>query len=161
MKIFSLPLDINLLGSDPIDHLYSSLNIIYPTYELTKLNSTILKIQPAATSEFPNLTYLKIQKGDDAENIYEFFYNRYNINDYLTNPIFNEDELEEIVQLQNSAELVEQLAVKVNLNFKANDFWTSINSLDFAGGTVTPNWKMQAVYDSVYWCGDMYVWLHT
>lgn len=161
MKIFELPLAVNTLGSDPTIHLYNALNAAYPEYGLTRQNSKILKIQPSATGSYPNLTYLRIQKGDDPEDVYEFFYNRYDINDYLTNPIFTTSEALQASRLPNSVKLVDAISAKAQLNFQANDFWTSINSLDFSGGTDAPNWLMQSTYDSVYWCGSMYVWLHT
>ncbi|ABY63072.1 hypothetical protein ST201phi2-1p244 [Pseudomonas phage 201phi2-1] len=161
MKIFELPLSVNTLGSDPTLHLFNALNEAYPEYELTRENSRILKIQPAVTSTYPNLTYLRIQKGDDPEDVFEFFYNRYNINDYITNPLFTASEAAQAAALPNSAKLVDVISAKVQLNMQPNDFWTSINSLDYSGGTDGPNWSMQSVYDSVYWCGSMYVWLHT
>jgi len=161
MKIFELPLSVNTLGSDPTLHLFKALDEAYPEYELTRENSKILKIQPAATSTYPNLTYLRIQKGDDPEDTLEFFYNRYNINDYITNPMFTATEAAAAAKLPSSAKLVDAISAKLQLNMQPNDFWTSINSLDFSGGTDGPNWFMQSVYDSVYWCGSMYVWLHT
>ncbi len=161
MKLFELPIDVNTLGSDSVDHLYNALNESFPEDEVTRTNSTILKIQPAVTDTYPNLTYLKIQKGDNAEDVFEYFYNRYNINDYLVNPIFNDSEALQASRLPDSVKLVEAIANKTQLNFQSTDFWTSINSLDFSGGVVTPNWLMQATYDSVYWCGSMYLWLHT
>lgn len=161
MKLFELPLEVNIVGSDPLTHLYNALTSRYPEYGLTRQNSKILKIQPSATTTYPNLTYLKIQKGVDPEDVYEFFYNRYDINDLLTNPIFTTAEAKVAAALPNSVKLVNAISTKTNLNFKATDFWTSINSLDFCGGTDKPNWLMQSAYDSVYWCGSMYVWLHT
>lgn len=161
MKTFELPLNVNTLGSDPILHLYNALTATYPDDGLTRANSRILKIQPSATTSYPNLTYLRIQKGDDPQDIYEYYYNRYDINDYLTNPIFTTSEALQASKLPNSVKLVDAISAKVQLNFLSSDFWTSINSLDFSGGTVTPNWLMQSAYDSVYWCGSMYVWLHT
>lgn len=161
MKTFELPLNVNTLGSDPITHLYNALNAAFPADGLTRTNSRILKIQPSATPTFPNLTYLRIQKGSNEQDIFEYYYNRYNINDYLTNPIFTAAEALQASRLSNSVKLVDAISAKVKLNFKGTDFWTSINSLDFSGGTTTPNWLMQSQYDSVYWCGSMYVWLHT
>lgn len=161
MKFFELPLAENTLGSDPIVHLYKAVTSTYPEDGITRDNSRILKIQPSATTTYPNLTYLRIQKGDDPQDVYEYFYNRYNINDYLTNPIFTTAEAKQAAKLPNSAKLIDAISAKTQLNFRPNDFWTSINSLDYSGGTVGPNWFMQSVFDSVYWCGDMYVWLHT
>jgi len=161
MKTFELPIDVNKLGSDPLVHLYNALNSTYPADGLTSANSRILKIQPAATASNPNLTYLRIQKGENEGDIYEYFYNRYNINDYLKNPIFTSSEAVRASKLPDSVKLVGMISTKVKLNFLGSDFWTSINSLDFSGGTVTPNWLMQSTYNSIYWCGSMYVWLHT
>lgn len=161
MKIFTLPLAANTLGSDPTIHLYNALNATFPEYGLTKTNSVILKIQPSATDAYPNLTYLRIQKGYNEGDVYEFFYNRYNINSYLANPMFNAVEAAQAAALPTSVQLVSLLAGKTGLNFRSDDFWTSINSLDYSGGTVKPNWYMESMYDSVYWCGAKQIWLHT
>lgn len=161
MNYFELPLAPNTIGSDPVTNLFIAINAAFPQHGLIQSQCKILKIQPAATDTYPNLTYLRIQMGPDEQNIFEYFYNRYNINDYLKNPIFTEAEALQASKLPNSVKLVAAISAKTNQNFRAADFWTSINSLDFSGGRVTPNWYMQAIYDSVYWCGDMYVWLHT
>lgn len=161
MKLFNLPLADNVLGSDSLANLYIAINKAFPELGLTKDNSTIVKIQPAVSSTYPTLTYLKIQKGDDQGDTYELFYNRYNITNYLVNPLFTTAELVAVKKLTNSADLVEYIAKKFNHNFRAEDFWTSINSIELAGGSTPPNWYMEAVYDSIYWTGSMYVWLHT
>lgn len=161
MNFFELPLADNTLGSDPTVHLYKAINAAFPAFGLTRTNSKIVKIISAPTEDHPTLTYLLIQKGDDEQDLYELFYPRFDINDLMTNPIFTKTEAEQAAKLPSSAKLVDAISAKVKQNFRANDFWTSINSLDFSGGSVKPNWYMEAVYDSVYWCGSMYVWLHT
>jgi hypothetical protein len=161
MNFFTLPLADNILGSDPVVHLYKALTAAFPELGLTRANSKIIKIQPAVTDRDPTRTYLLIQKGNSPQDVHEFFYLRYDINHYLKNPIFDTAEALAAAQLQSSAKLVETIATKVNLNFRPSDFWTSISTLQFSGGTNPPNWHMRSVYNSVYWCGDMVVWLHT
>lgn len=161
MNLITLPLTDNKLGADPVDALYKAINKSYASFGLTKTNSIIRKIQPAATTQEPTMTYLLIQKGTNEQDLYEFFYTRYDINNYLKNPIFTSAEASAAAKLTSSAKLVETIAKKVNQNFRPRDFWTSINTLEFSGGTTVPNWHMRSVYDSIYWCGDMYVWLHT
>lgn len=161
MNFFTLPLADNTLGSDPVTHLYKAINLAFPSFGLTRTNSKIVKIQPAVTEQQPTRTYLLIQKGESIQNTYEFFYLRYDINDYLKNPIFTSAEATAAAKLPSSAKLVEAIATKARQNFRPVDFWTSISSLQLAGGTNPPNWNMRSVYNSIYWCGDLTVWLHT
>lgn len=161
MNSFTLPLDKNTVGADSLALLYTAINAAYPTHKLTKANSKVIKIQPAESPLYPTRTYLRIQKGTDEQAIYEYFYNRYNINDYLKNPVFTKTEAAAAAKLSNSEKLVALLATKTRQNFRSVDFWTDPVTLPLSGGKVPPNWYMESVSDSIYWCGELELWLHT
>lgn len=158
MLIFEIKLEDNtVIGDNAKGPLLVGLARSYPEYEYTVDNCGVISIQSAATPEHPLRTRILIEK-DQVQT--PFFYDRFDISTLLTNPLWTDQELDAIKQLRTSQELITAIATKTGYNFGINGFWSSDNSIDYSGGTATPNWYMEAVYNSTYWCGAMPIWLH-
>lgn len=158
MKTFVLPIAENIHGANALDLFYQGLNASWPEYGYTKDNSTLVLIQPYGERDGDAI--LQICKKDDPTAIESFIFHRYPITDIVSNPAFNTDELEAIDSLTTSEQLLEFIAVKYNVNFTADDIWININDIDLTGGTTPPNWLMKSRYDSLFWYGELVVWLH-
>ena len=158
MLIFEIKLEDNaVLGSNAVGPMLVGLARSYPEYGYTVDNCKIISIQSAASPEYPLRTRVLIEK-DNVQT--PFFYDRFDIATLIINPLWTDTELLTIKQLDTSKELLDAISLKTGYNFGSTAFWVSDNSIDYSGGTTVPNWYMEAVYNSVYWCGEMTVWLH-
>lgn len=158
MLIFEIKLSDNtVIGATATGPMLVGLARSYPEYGYTVDNCKVISIQSAASPEYPLRTRVLIEK-DKVQT--PFFYDRFDINTLLTNPLWTDEELVAIKQLRTSQELITAIATKTGYNFGINGFWSSDNSVDYSGGEVTPNWYMEAVYNSTYWHGAMSIWLH-
>lgn len=158
MLVFEIKLQDNtVIGDNATGPLLVGLARTYPEYGYTVDNCKVISIQSAASPEFPLRTRIVIER-DEVQT--PFYYNRFDISELITNPLWTDAELVAIKALPNSQELVTAIANKTGYNFGINGFWTSNNSIDYSGGEVTPNWYMKAVYNSTYWCGNTTIWLH-
>ncbi|AEH03605.1 hypothetical protein AVT69_gp180 [Pseudomonas phage PhiPA3] len=160
MRRITLKLADNPIGANPLVGLYKAITATYANLGLTQANSAVIKIQPAATLEEPNLTIVVVRKDNDPNKDYEFFYNRFNINTYINNPYWTEAEVPVVQAINNSKELLAKIATKSTLNLTEKDVWVNIASIDYAGGTITPNWLMTCISNSVYFTGKLILWLH-
>lgn len=160
MKRFEIDWSLNTFGVDTLELIYDGINEAYPELELTKENSSVTLVQGWGDPSLPNTAIIRIQRGLILNETYDFLYDRQDINDVLEQPVFDADDLIAIQAIDNSAELLEYIAVKHDIQIDANDVWVSINSIDNTGGTVQPNWYIRTRYDSLGWCGDITAWLH-
>lgn len=161
MNYFQPLLTENPYGADPLTSVYKALTISYPAWGLTKTNSKIISIQPAATPENKYFTRMVIEKNNDINQQYELFYIRNSdVSTMVPQPTFNATDLTEIAKFTNSTQLLAYLAKKLQINFRPEDFWVSTYEIEYCGGTVKPNWLMEARYDSIHFTGKTIVKLH-
>lgn len=161
MRQISITLADNPLGASPLVGLYKAINTRYASLGLTQANSRVLRVQPAATQERPNQSVVFIQKGTSYDTIYDFYYDRFNINEYVKNPYWTAEEVIKVKDMESSAEVLNEVAKKSKLNLTASDAWTSDTSIDYTGGIVGPNWLLKSTYNSIYFTGELVLWLHS
>lgn len=150
----------NVRGSTPITNLYRLITQQYPALGLTQANSKITLLIAHSDALNPNRAFLQVQRTTAPFQVHEFQYDRFNVGDLLVNPVFTALELPSKVALTNSVALLAALATKVNLNFTPADFWVDAASIEYAGGSVRPNWILKSRFDSIFWCGEFNLHLH-
>lgn len=158
MKLFILPIAKNVYGANALDLFYEGINASWPQYGFTKENSTILLVQPLG--QVIGDAVLKICKKATPDVIEHFVFYRHPITNFMKNPAFSAAELATIATLTTSEQLLKFIAVKYNVNLTADDIWISINDIPKTGGQSVPNWLMRCRYNSLFWYGDLAVWLH-
>ncbi|QBX32340.1 hypothetical protein [Pseudomonas phage PA1C] len=161
MRQISISLTDNPIGASPLVGLYKAINAKYSSLGLTQANSRVIRVQPAATKERPNQTVVFIQKGTSYDTIYDFYYDRFNLNDFIENPYWTASEVEELQQMENSTEVLGEVARKSTLNLTKSDIWVNDTSIDYTGGQVGPNWLLKSIYNSLYFTGELVLWLHS
>lgn len=160
MRNISIKLEDNPISGDAITGLYTAINTSYPELNLTKENSTIIDIRSAIYKSEPNRTRLFIKKNDVPDLYFEFFYNRFNVNDLFTNPYFEGNEISTIQSIETSVELLEYIKEKSSINLSEKDFWVDKAGIDYSGGEITPNWILRSMDNSPYFTGTITLWLH-
>lgn len=150
----------NARGTTPIVNLYRLITQQYPTLGLTQANTKIALLIAHTDQQNPNRAFLQLQRTTAPFLVYEFQYDRFNVADLLVNPVFTALELPSKVALTNSAALLAAVASKQNLNFTPADFWVDTTSIEYAGGSVKPNWILKSRFDSIFWCGEFNLHLH-
>lgn len=162
MQLITPNIADNPRGANPLTGIYKAINAKYPTYGLTVTNSVVLSTQPAVSTEYPLLKRILIEKNKDPSLQYEFFYSCLDITSQLPKPVFNAAQVAYIkANIKTSADLVNYMATTFNKNFRPEDFWTSDNSIDFCGGTKTPNFYLKTLYSAQWFIGEMVLNLWT
>lgn len=160
MKRIIIDSTLTVKGADPLKVYYKRLNETFPEYGLTQDNSVITLIQSYGDQENKALTMVKIKPQDKPWITHEFVHNRFDLGRIIPTPTFNAGELPTVTGLPNSVELVKYMATKFNRAFTVDTIWCEIYGIDYAGGTSGKNWRMRAVWDSMFWYGEKLVWLH-
>lgn len=162
MYQFTLKLEDNPRLQDPRIGFFKAINEAHPELGLDESKAIIKSIMNAASLERPNRAIVTIQKSKETpDDYYTFFYDRFNINKFIKNPYFTKEELNVVTQFTNSEELLNYIAVKANLNFNADEFFTNPSTIRYAGGSVYPNFYLESVIYSLWWTGSMVLWLHS
>lgn len=159
MLRIELDLADNPIGADPKVGLYKAINRKYASYELSLTNSKIIDLRSYSRSTDPRLTRVVIQHNTTFE-YYEFYYSRFDLNEYISNPFWTPSDQSALSKLKNSLDLVKMIGSKVGLNLNDDTHWVDQHSLNLAGGSVTPNFSLRSLYNSVYFVGDQVVWLY-
>lgn len=150
----------NARGSTPLVNLYRLISQQYASLGLTQANSRVVMLITHTDRLNPNRAYLQIARLSNPNTTYEFQFDRFNVNDLIRNPVWTAGELPPIVALPTSAALLNALATKLNLNLTPADFWVDASGIEYAGGTIRPNWILKSRFDSIFWCGELNLHLH-
>lgn len=161
MRQFILNESDDTMGADPKIGLYAAINRTHIDLGLTLDNSKVVKLIASATPNEPNRTFVRIQKGEDIQDYYDFYYDRININTFIKNPFWFTSELDVVKNFNDSASLLNAIAQKVGCNLREEDFWVSPTSIDYSGGETTPNFVLRCIYNNVYYHGEINLWLHS
>lgn len=161
MYVVKLNLEDNEIGSNPEYGLYKSIGDTYPELELNSENSTIIKVIAAESREFRNRACATISRNAQPDETYVIFFDRWDINEFISNPYFQQEELEEIQELSSSEALLEKIRNKSGLNFTPETHWVDKSSIDYTGGEVGPNFLLKTIYNSIYFKGEIVLWLHS
>ena len=148
-------------GTNPKALYYELLNSTYPELDLTPSNSIIILVQGFGDINAKDDCIVKIIKPETPWLVHSFLHNRYDLNTVIATPTFTDAELDEIYELSNSIELVDYMAVKLNLAFTPDAIWTENYGITPTGGTSGFNWRMKAVWNSLLWYGEKIVQLHS
>jgi hypothetical protein len=159
-RTFTLLLAENPTGANPLTGLYLALTREHPALGLTLENSRILSVQPAATAPRPWRTRLLIEKDRNPELRYEFFYDRFSLTELLAPWVPSPADIIAMQNKTTSKDLIDWINVKRGLNMTAADVWLSINSIEYAGGTVTPNFWIRRVDSSIWFAYGKFLPLH-
>ena len=157
--MIELDLKDNPIGADPKVGLYKAVNRKYASYKLTAANSKVIDLRSYSRSTDPRLTRVVIQHNTTFE-YYEFYYSRFDLNEYIRNPFWTPSDRSALSKLKNSLDLIKLIGRKTGLNLNDNTHWTDLNEIKLAGGSVTPNFSLRSLYNSVYFVGDQILWLH-
>ena len=161
MLTASIDYTANVYGADTLQLMLDGINLHNPDVGYTKANCKIVMNMPYGDPAQPRLGIVRVQKGDSPSDQLEFVYERHNINDIAaTRPPLDQDDWTAMIAMRSSAEMLDYLARKWNYNLTPNDFWVSINSQEFIGGTVQPNWEIRSIYNSLCYWGTRIVQLH-
>lgn len=160
MRQFTLNLSDNPRGADPKTGLYAGINRLYSSLGLQANNSSIVKLISSATPTEPGRAFVRIQKGEDISDIYDFYFTRFDITQYVKNPFWTASQITQAKAAKNSAGLIQLIANRANMNFRAADFWSDATAIDYTGGVVTPNFLFKALYNNIYFYGEVNLWLH-
>ncbi|ARV76863.1 hypothetical protein PHABIO_232 [Pseudomonas phage Phabio] len=153
MQIIHPEVEDNPRGANPETSIYIAINKLYPQYELTQENSVILDTQPWVSPVLLHGKRVFIQKGQDPNDTYQFFYECYNVPQIFPAMVFTDEQLTEALKLRTSAELIEYIGLVNNLNLRKEDWWCSDNSIDFAGGENRPNFVLEAKSNAQWYTG--------
>ncbi len=142
---------------DTTDALYLLLKNEYTEFELTRENSTILKIQGSGTGNKPGRTYLEI-KENETNTVHRFYYNRLNVNRWIENPIeVTQEELNQIQDMTRDSEIISFISDKLDIRLESKDFFVEFDRLKLTGGSNPPNWRLKSRYDSPLWYSDLII----
>lgn len=159
MLMIELDLKDNPIGADPKVGLYKAINRKYASYKLTTANSKVIDLRSYSRSTDPRLTRVVIQHNTTFE-YYEFYYSRFDLNEYIRNPFWNPSDRSALSKLKNSLDLITMISRKTGLNLNEDTHWVDRNGLELVGGSVTPNFSLRSLYNSVYFVGDQILWLY-
>lgn len=151
--IVPLPID-NPRGANPEDSIYIAINKLYPEFGLTQANSKIIATQPAVTEIYPHMKRILVQKGDDLNEQYAFFYNCHSV-PLVFSSIFTPEQIEIASKLKTSAELISWIGEANSLNMRPEDWWCSTTSITYTGGTKGPNFLLKAKYNAQWYIGEI------
>lgn len=161
MRYAAIDYVANVYGADTLQLLLDGINRFNPDVGYTKANCKIVLLMPYGDPAKPRLTIVRVQKGDNLADQLEFVYERHNITDIAaTRPPLVQADWDAMKAMRSSAEMLDYLARKWNYNLTPEDFWVNISSKEYAGGTVTPNWELRSIYNSMCYWGTRIVQLH-
>jgi hypothetical protein len=159
MMSLTLDLALNVRGSDPVELLYQAIATQYPQLNLTSANSIISQLIAHPTKLNPDRTRLVIQDRLTPALTYVFTYDRVNINHLLQNPVFTAAQIQEALACDDK-QLLAFIGTLYDLNLTEADFFVSTGGTTYTGGQATPNWRLKARYDSVFFHSELIVHLH-
>lgn len=160
MRKLNLMLADNPQGGISSEALYMAIERAYPELELTFSNSKIVKIQAFPARYQAARTYLAIERNDEPLRNIEFYYDRFDISLYVTNPLFDAAEAQELAD-KTEPDVLAAISEKIDQNLTEEDFWINPYQFTSIGGQVGPNFRLKARYDSPMWFGETVVPLHT
>lgn len=161
MRTADIDWRLNTYGADTLQLMIDGINRHNPDLQLTKANSKILMTMPYGDPSLDRLTIIRIQKGEDISDVYEFVYSRHDINDVAAGkPALTTIDKDTLKAMDNSEAMLKYIAQKFNVAYTPDDFWVSPNSKEYTGGTTQPNWLMKTQYKSLCWWNEMIVHLH-
>ena len=159
MLVIELDLKDNPIGADPKVGLYKAINRKYASYELTTANSKVIDLRSYNRSTDTSLTKVVCQR-KILFGFYEFYYSRFDLKEYISNPFWSPSDQSALSKLKNSLDLITMISLKTGLNLNEDTHWVDRSELKLAGGSVTPNFSLRSLYDSVYFVGDQILWLY-
>lgn len=160
MLTFNVDATKLVYGANSLDIFYQCINASNPSLGLTKTNSTILLVQPFGWSQSPKTTITRIQQNSAPYKVYEFLYDRLDINNALGTPVLSATDILAVKLMLNSATILDFLAKKYNRPWTPDDVWVDTSYIEFTGGKVTPNWLMKTRYNSLFWWNERIVQIH-
>jgi len=159
MYPLTLSLANNPPGADPVVVLFAAIKAAYPSLPFTQANAKVAELKAWPAKYKPDRTYLRLEAKDDPKQYAEFYYNRSDVTLKVLNPLFTDTESKALAN-KTGVEVLTAIAAKVKLNLTKADFWVEDYTFTSTGGIATPNFRLEARYDSVFWYGRMNVWLH-
>lgn len=154
--LLELELADNPIGSDSRIGLYRAIDRRFAGLELTIDNSTIVRIQPNASNEYPDRAIAFITKHDEPSVEYRFVYSRYELGAYLKNPMFDNDQRITISE-NSSVDLVNMIAAESGFNLVPNEFWTHPDRIEYSGGSDGPNFLLEAIPSNIWFYGKFII----
>lgn len=154
--LLELELADNPVGGDSRVGLYRAIDRRFAGLELTIDNSTIVRIQPNASNEYPDRAIAFIVKHDEPSVEYRFVYSRYELGAYLKNPMFDNDQRITISE-NSSVDLVNMIAAESGFNLVPNEFWTHPDRIEYSGGSNGINFLLEAIPGNIWFYGKYIV----
>lgn len=149
----------NPKGANPENSIYIAINKLFPALGLNQTNSKIIDTQPAALPTSPNMKRVLVEKDNDYEKRYDFFYECYLLENVFVNPLFTASEIAAVQAIKTSAKLLEYIQNKFGRNLPTKDFWVSDTSIDYTGGEKRPNFCLEAVSTAQWYTGSTIIHL--
>lgn len=149
----------NPRGANPETSIFMAIVKGYPSYGITQANSKIIATQPFVTDILPYGKRVLVQKGDNPNDRYAFYYTCRNVPDVFKATLLTAAQVVEAVKFKTSAELITYIGLVNNLNMRPEDWWCSTNSIDYTGGTKRPNFLLEAKYNAQWYSGKSIIHL--
>ncbi len=159
MKTLSILLADIPPGKNPEDALYARIKQTYPEVKLDQTNSHIDLIQAWPSLYNAYRTILRIKSNTDPSVVEEFYYNRFDVEILIKNPMFSAAELPALIE-GTELDILEALGNKLGSGMTEQDFWITPHQFVSIGGSKPPNFRLKSRFNSPYWCGEAIVWLH-
>lgn len=159
MKQLILRLTDIPVGTMPVDALYKRIKETYPAVALNKTNSYIDLIQGFASKYNARRAVVRLKSKTDPTVIEEFYYDRFDIELSVKNPLFTQAELPALIAGTEPA-LLAAIGKKIKCALTEDDFWVEPHQFVSIGGTQTPNFRLKSRFNSPYWFGEVIVNLH-
>lgn len=160
MKFIQLDLSKNPLGSDPVENFYRLLVEQYPDDNLTSQNSSIVSVYNYQDRYSETTARVTISENSHPLNKHIYYIKRFNLEEFIKNPFFSSVEIATVKAMNNSYDLLNYIADKLNVNITEHDVLIEHSYIDYTGGTTTPNWLMQTIESSLWFYGKINLWLH-
>lgn len=160
MKFVRLDLSKNPLGSNPVDNFFTVLQEQYPDDGITKDNANILSVYNYQDRYSETTARVEIAKNEAPLVKYIYYVKRFNLEQFIKNPLFTSVEINTVRAIENSFDLLKYIADKLNINLTEHDIFIEHGYIDYSGGTITPNWLMQSIESSLWFYGKINLWLH-
>ena len=160
MYPLTIPFAANTPGTNTLELLFQQLAGQYPQFTISPATHVIRRVQHFSMPYRPERSIVIVGSLVDPKIELRFVYDRYRVSRYLNNPLFNETEIPQ-VQDMDASQLAQYLTQKFNLNFHGQDFLIELAGITYTGGTLRPNWRLQARPESPFWYDDKIIWLHS
>ena len=147
-------------GANPLTIFHAAVTKAYPALGITAANSTVKLIQGVGNPDAPDDCVTVVVKNNAPMVEYEFVHKRQNIDFVLKKPVFTAAQLAVAKTKTSADELIDYIASIYNKPFTKDSIWGDVSAIPTTGGTVTPNWRMKAMWNSMFWYGERVVWLH-